>query len=81
MTIVDEDDDIMVVTANGIVSRIKAGDISRQGRPATGVKIQNIMENDQVCTVNKIECKDEDEEILPKTQPETENAEQTKLID
>ena len=44
----------MVVTQNGIVSRIKAGDISRQGRPATGVRIQNLMENDSVMAVNKI---------------------------
>ena len=40
LTIVAENDEIMVVTANGIVTRIKASDISRQGRPATGVKIQ-----------------------------------------
>ena len=54
LTVVEENDEIMVVTQNGIVSRIKAGDISRQGRPATGVKIQNLMENDSVMTVNKI---------------------------
>ena len=54
LTIVNETDDIMVVTANGVVTRINAGDISRQGRPATGVKIQNLQENDSVITVNKI---------------------------
>ena len=62
LTVVEETDEIMVVTQNGIVSRIKAGDISRQGRPATGVKIQNLMENDSVMAVNKIvntETKDE----------------------
>ncbi len=54
LTVVEETDEIMVVTQNGIVSRIKAGDISRQGRPATGVKIQNLMDNDFVMAVNKI---------------------------
>ena len=54
LTVVEENDEIMVVTQNGIVSRIKASDISRQGRPATGVRIQNLMENDSVMTVNKI---------------------------
>ena len=54
LTVVEENDEIMVVTQNGIVSRIKASDISRQGRPATGVKIQNLMENDSVMAVNKI---------------------------
>ena len=60
LTIVKENEEIMVVTANGVVSRIKAGDISRQGRPATGVKIQNLQDNDTVMTVNKIAVTDED---------------------
>lgn len=62
LTIVEESDEIMVVTANGVVSRIKADCISRQGRPATGVKIQNLSEGDTVCTVNKIVNPDEDDD-------------------
>ncbi len=54
LTVVEENDEVMVVTQNGIVSRIKASDVSRQGRPATGVRIQNLMENDSVMAVNKI---------------------------
>ncbi len=54
LTIVRETDEILVVSQNGVVSRIKAGDISRQGRPATGVKIQNLSDNDSVIAVNKI---------------------------
>ena len=60
LTIVGEKDEIMVVTANGIVSRIKASDISRQGRPATGVKVQNLMPNDSVVSINKIIDPDEE---------------------
>ena len=59
LTIVAENDEIMVVTANGIVTRIKASDISRQGRPATGVKIQSLDDNDQVVGINKIVDPDE----------------------
>lgn len=54
LTVVEETDEIMVVTQNGIVTRIKSSDISRQGRPATGVKIQNLNDNDSVMAVNKI---------------------------
>ena len=54
LTIVDEKDEIMIVTANGVVSRIKAVDISCQGRPATGVKAQNLGDNDTVVSCNKI---------------------------
>ena len=61
LTVVDENDEVMVVTQNGIVSRIKAGDVSRQGRPATGVKIQNLMDNDTVVAVNKVVVPNSDE--------------------
>ena len=73
LTIVDEKDEIMIVTANGVVSRIKAVDISCQGRPATGVKAQNLGDNDTVVSCNKIVNTDsEDESTLEGTAPATE---------
>ena len=54
LTIVQDSDDIMLVTANGVVTRINAGSISQQGRPATGVRAQNLNEGDSVVSVNKI---------------------------
>ena len=67
LTIVEEKDEIMMVTANGIVTRIKAGDISCQGRPATGVRAQNLTDNDTVVSVNKIvnTDKDDDGDTIP----------------
>ena len=53
----------MMVTANGVVTRLNAGSISRQGRPATGVRAQNLTENDTVVSVNKILNPDEDEQV------------------
>ena len=53
----------MMVTANGVVTRLNAGSISRQGRPATGVRAQNLMDNDAVMSVNKILNPDEDETV------------------
>ena len=73
LTIVDEHDDIMVVTANGIVTRVSAADISRQGRPATGVKVQNLVDGDTVVSVNKIINPDEDESV--QKEPQAVNAE------
>ena len=93
LTIVAENDEIMVVTANGIVTRIKASDISRQGRPATGVKIQSLDNNDQVVGINKIVDPDESacdelerafldgENISSKIQNEDINSKQTSLYD
>lgn len=85
LTIVEEKDEIMLVTANGVVTRIKAGDISRQGRPATGVKAQNLTGNDLVMSVNKIINPDEDDELdIKKLENEIEDiviVEQTSLLD
>ncbi|MBQ3311037.1 DNA gyrase subunit A [bacterium] len=85
LTIVSERDDIMLVTANGIVSRIKASDISQQGRPATGVRAQNLVDNDTVVQVNKIISPEEEDSIIDKAKPQSDSeidisAEQTKLI-
>ena len=86
LTIVKESDDIMMVTANGVVTRLNAGSISRQGRPATGVRAQNLMENDTVVSVNKIINPDEDEQIVKDVQAmdaqeNTPNVSQTSLLD
>ncbi len=80
LTVVEEADEIMVVTQNGIVSRIKSSDISRQGRPATGVRIQNLMENDSVMAVNKIVVTDTQTGFADETvSADVENAIQNKL--
>ena len=83
LTIVKESDDIMMVTANGVVTRINAGSISCQGRPATGVRAQNLTENDAVVSVNKILNPDEDDTIVSGEQSKPANdinVAQTKLI-
>ena len=54
----------MMVTASGVVTRLNAGSISRQGRPATGVRAQNLTDNDTVCSVNKIVNPDSDDTII-----------------
>ena len=84
LTIVKDTDDIMMVTANGIVTRINAGSISRQGRPATGVKAINLVDSDSVCSVNKILNPEDDEEYQGKNLPpdvDNLNVEQGNLLD
>ena len=75
LTIVEEKDEIMVVTQNGVVTRIKADCISRQGRPATGVRIQNLGDGDMVCTVNKIVDPDSDDDKIECNLPQEAEAE------
>ena len=74
----------LAVTANGVVSRLNAGSISCQGRPATGVRAQNLVDNDVVVSVNKIVNPDNDETVM-KDNAAAEGAnssvEQTSLLD
>ena len=84
LTIVEDDDDVMLVTANGIVTRIKANSISQQGRPATGVKAQNLVGNDTVVSVQKIVRTDKTPTTpatadAKATEAETDNTEQGKI--
>ena len=86
LTIVQDSDDIMMVTANGVVTRLNAGSISRQGRPATGVRAQNLVEGDTVVSVNKIVNPDEDEQVKKDVasmdaEEEISNISQTSLLD
>ena len=84
LTIVEDTDDIMLVTANGVVTRINAGSISQQGRPATGVRAQNLNDGDSVVSVNKIINPDEDDVIIQSSSSEAPAAEseiqQTSLL-
>ena len=77
LSIVEESDEIMLVTANGVVSRLKAGDISQQGRPATGVRAQNLVDGDLVASATKIINPDEDDNIFIKPAQPTEEAADT----
>jgi DNA gyrase subunit A len=54
MKLVDEENELMVITAHGIMIRIQVGEISRYGRAAQGVKIMSLADGDQVVSVAKI---------------------------
>ena len=79
LTIVEESDEVMLVTANGIVTRLKANSISQQGRPATGVRAQNLVDNDTVVSVDKIvhPTKSDDTPAEPTQPAEAGKAEET----
>ena len=51
LRIVKPGDELMIATVNGIIVRQKADAISSQGRMATGVRLQQLGENDKVVSV------------------------------
>ncbi|MDD2627506.1 MAG: DNA gyrase subunit A [Clostridia bacterium] len=67
--IVDDDDDIMIITDTGIVIRIKARDISILGRNTQGVTLMRTSDGGKVVNIAKI-APDEDEILEENDQQE-----------
>ncbi len=67
---VREDEDIMLITDNGIIIRVKSNDISKVGRDTQGVIIMR-MDNTKVSTVAVVPHEDEEVEGLDGEETET----------
>ena len=53
--VVDDDDDIIMISSDGIVIRIRACDISVMGRYSRGVRLMRVGENEKVVTFTRTE--------------------------
>ena len=60
----DEDNDIMLITNEGIIIRIKTSDISVIGRNTSGVKLMNVDvdKNEKVAVITKVRQESEEDE-------------------
>ena len=56
--VVQEDDDLTLISAGGVALRMRVGHISRSGRATRGVKIMNVEGNDAVASVARIAAAD-----------------------
>ena len=57
--VVDEDDEVMLINSDGIVIRIKAGEVSRLGRATQGVKIMRVADDANIISMAKVIREDE----------------------
>lgn len=57
--VVNDDDELMIITAEGIIIRLAAQDISSMGRTTQGVTLMRLDQNDSVVAVAKVVTKDE----------------------
>jgi DNA gyrase subunit A len=62
MAQVSEDDEIILITSNGKVLRIRARDISVQGRNTQGVRLFDIEADDKVVSFAKLQEREEEKE-------------------
>ena len=60
--VVDEEDDIIMISSDGVVIRLRAADIRVMGRYAAGVRLMRLSEDSEVVTFTRAEH-DENEEI------------------
>jgi DNA gyrase subunit A len=65
MAQVSGDDEILLITSNGKVLRIRARDISVQGRNTQGVRLFDIEESDKVVSFANVVDREEEKEIVP----------------
>ncbi|MFO0944652.1 MAG: DNA gyrase subunit A [Planctomycetota bacterium] len=62
---VHDDDEIMLISAGGMVVRISASQINVIGRNTQGVRLMNIAEDDRVMAIAKIASEDLKDESVP----------------
>ena len=60
-TIVNDDDDLMLINSDGILIRVEASGISKMGRATMGVKVMNVSEETKIIAMAKV-AKDDEEE-------------------
>jgi DNA gyrase subunit A len=54
LRIVDEEDEVLVITAKGVMVRQKVKNIPSQGRAATGVLVQKLDNEDAIASVSLV---------------------------
>ncbi len=70
--IVDEENDIILISQNGILIRMHASDINIQSRYGSGVRVMRLGEGDKVVTLARTEHDDEAEVVQVESEPEEE---------
>jgi DNA gyrase subunit A len=60
--VVNDNDEILLINSDGIIIRIKAGEVSRLGRATQGVKIMRVAEDANIITMAKVIKEDDEEE-------------------
>lgn len=73
---VTEDDDVIMITTDGIVIRTNIDQISTFQRPGKGVKVMKVNDGERVATISVVERLEEDDEA-----EETQEAEETETTE
>lgn len=79
--VVNEDDEILLINSDGIIIRIRAGDVSRLGRATQGVKIMRVDVDSNIITLAKV-IKEDVEDLFTEISDETNGkSSETNVVD
>ncbi|UOR10746.1 DNA gyrase subunit A [Halobacillus amylolyticus] len=67
------EEDVMIITASGVLIRMPVESISETGRNTQGVRLIRLQEEEEVATVARIESEKEEEEIIEEAIEEAES--------
>ena len=74
VTVVNGDEDIMLITSAGVMIRFDVDDVSQTGRATLGVRLIKVDDGAQVASITAVpKASDEDEEITAEEEPVKEN--------
>jgi DNA gyrase subunit A len=66
---VTNENDLMIITKNGITIRMNVSDLRVMGRATQGVRLINIQENDWIAAVTKVDHEEQDEALVDGSAP------------
>ncbi len=72
--VVEPSHELMIVSTDGVVIRVRVEDISKLGRSTQGVKVMDVDEKDSVCALARMEATEEDDKGDPLPDSEEEPA-------
>ena len=67
---VRDDDELMLISQEGMIVRIRVGDISLIGRNTQGVRVMSLSESDKVVAMARIAKEDIDEQLTTSNPPD-----------
>lgn len=65
---VDLDDDIIIISSNGVIIRIQANSIRECARPSKGVRVMKITDDNKVVTLARVPHEEDESEEIEKTE-------------
>jgi DNA gyrase subunit A len=68
MKIVTPQHELMLISQEGVVIRVKAEDISRLGRSTQGVKVMNVADTDRVSAIARVTAGKKKKKAVPEGQ-------------